>query len=1000
MTHPSRFVLSVICILPVAAFVHTGCVSTRPANEEYRLALSEAILNKAVPFPAPPGTKVDSVYINDSTHRVEVTLSKEFAYEPFRQNSVERIYEGVRRVFGDSYREYAFSVRTLRTPVEELIPNFYRRDSTLYDKSRIPLVREDRPAAVVTNVSRPAIPSRGLRNRNIVLWHSHGWYFNNREGRWEWQRPRLFQSVEDLGPLSFTLPYLIPMLENAGARVYLPRERDTQTHEVVVDNDSPGRSYVERATAPAFLWSALSPGFVQAGTYPANVNPFLAGTARWTLTDRLPSAEIRWVPDIPEGGEYAVYISYAASDSNIADARYTLYHRGGATAFRINQQIGGGTWHYLGHFRFRAGVSPDSGALVLTNESAQPGMRLTADAVRFGGGMGIVERNGSVSGRPRFMEGARYNLQFAGMPDTLVYSLNNNLDDYKDDYQSRAEYGNYLIGSPYGPNKNRMTKGLGIPIDLSLAFHTDAGITRNDTTIGTLSIYSVEGADSSLTFPDGVSRLANRDFADILQTQIVDDIRVLFDPQWRRRELRNADYSESVRPNVPAVLLELLSHQNFLDMKFMLDPQFRFAVARAMYKSMLRFLSIPSNPGYVVQPLPVSHFSAELTASGDVSLRWRPEQDPLEPTAAPDRYIIYTRVGDGGFDNGRLVTEPEALLGNITPRTVYSFKITAVNDGGESLPSEILAVCRAVPGKPTVMIVNAFDRVAGPATIETPGFAGFFNLLDAGVPDRVDYNFTGLQYNFDPVSPFRTNDGPGHGASFADDETRLVAGNSFDYPYVHGMSLRSLGYGFVSCSDEAVMDSVVDVRRYPFLDLILGEEKTTPRVRPALDSLFGKRFAAFPVRLREELASYTQGGGALLVSGSYVASDLFATLPSDSSGLRFAHQILKCNWVTGHASRTGHVQPAAAGFLPAGASITFCTELNDRMYAVESPDALSPVKEGATFLRYAENNFGAATVYRGTYGVVVLGFPFESVIGQESRDLLMKGLLGALGMKE
>ncbi len=70
------------------------------------------------------------------------------------------------------------------------------------------------------------------------------------------------------------------------------------------------------------------------------------------------------------------------------------------------------------------------------------------------------------------------------------------------------------------------------------------------------------------------------------------------------------------------------------------------------------------------------------------------------------------------------------------------------------------------------------------------------------------------------------------------------------------------------------------------------------------------------------------------------------------------------------------------------------------MYAVESPDALAPVKDGTILLRYAENNFGAATVYRGTYGVVVLGFPFESVIGQESRDMLMKGVLGALGMKE
>jgi hypothetical protein len=37
---------------------------------------------------------------------------------------------------------------------------------------------------------------------------------------------------------SFVLPFLVPMLENAGAYVMLPRERDTQVNEVVVDNDS------------------------------------------------------------------------------------------------------------------------------------------------------------------------------------------------------------------------------------------------------------------------------------------------------------------------------------------------------------------------------------------------------------------------------------------------------------------------------------------------------------------------------------------------------------------------------------------------------------------------------------------------------------------------------------------------------------------------------------------------------------------------------------------
>ena len=39
-----------------------------------------------------------------------------------------------------------------------------------------------------------------------------------------------------------------------------------------------------------------------------------------------------------------------------------------------------------------------------------------ADAVRFGGGMGNISRGGSISGLPRYLEGARYAAQWAGMP--------------------------------------------------------------------------------------------------------------------------------------------------------------------------------------------------------------------------------------------------------------------------------------------------------------------------------------------------------------------------------------------------------------------------------------------------------------------------------------------------------------------------------------------------------------------------------------------------------
>ena len=90
---------------------------------------------------------------------------------------------------------------------------------------------------LVTNMSAPTTPTQGLTGRHIAIWHSHGRYYERTQDRWEWQRARLLQTVEDLYTGSYVLPFLVPMLENAGANVLVPRERDWNRLEVVVDND-------------------------------------------------------------------------------------------------------------------------------------------------------------------------------------------------------------------------------------------------------------------------------------------------------------------------------------------------------------------------------------------------------------------------------------------------------------------------------------------------------------------------------------------------------------------------------------------------------------------------------------------------------------------------------------------------------------------------------------------------------------------------------------------
>ena len=942
----------------------------------------------------PRNVKLEDSSIDTLKKSITLEFSKDFAVIPFRENNVDNIYKSVKNFFGDRFLSYNFSINSIGLPIEELIPNYYRTDKLKLDQSRLPKIKGDR-IPIVQNESKKVKFTKGLSGKNILLWHSHGWYYNNKEKRWMWQRARLFQTVEDVGPLAFTIPYLIPMLENAGANVFVPRERDIQLNEIIIDNDYNNKSlYEEKSFSEKIVWkNSDMRGFgLKSPTIKEGENPFKLGTSRYVKSMINPLATATWIPDFSKSGYYAVYISYSSSDSNVTDAHYKIIHSGGETEYLVNQRIGGGTWIYLGTFKFEKGRINKHGVL-LTNQSKETDKIVSADAVRFGGGMGIVEREGSTSGRPKFVEGSRYWLQFAGMPDTLTYNLNNNSDDYKDDYQSRAEYGNYLYGNPFGPNRKRDEKGLGIPIDLSLAFHTDAGITRNDTAIGTLMIYSIPGVDSQKVFPDGVSRFANRDLSDIVMTQLVTDIREKYDSTWTRRQLMNAMYSEAARPNFPSILLELLSHQNYYEMKFALDPKFRFDMSRSIYKGMLKFLSSQFGLDYVVQPLPPNHFRIEFGSDSAAELSWKAQIDSTEPTAVAEKFLLYTRQNNGGFDNGQLFETTKIKLNDLKSGIIYSYKVSAVNSGGESFPSEILSICRVKNSSDPILIVNGFDRISAPATSDLPSFSGFLNFVEEGVPDKYELGFTGTQYNFDPDSRWSTDDNPGHGASNSDYESKIIAGNTFDFSVVHGKAIKENGFSFCSVSDESLRNGEVDLSKYKMVDFIFGEEKKTsaPKYKNKIE------FEVFPISLREKITAYLNGGGKIFLSGAYLGTDLYSDV--DSSGIHFANDVLKFKLKTGHAAKTGKVFSVADNFYPTKNIIEFNTTFNDSIYKVEAPDELGAVKESEVLLRYSENNFSSAIGYKDKYGVVAFGFPFETILGENNRVTIMNSVLKYLGIK-
>ena len=959
LSYPVRIIISLLSIF-LWSFPAEG-----QDSESLKKQLDQKLNSFARQYVSSRTIKIDSILIQ----KKKVTLFANEALEdiPFREYNVSELYASIAPLFPNASK---IVILTRDTDIESLIPEYDRKGRP--NKKRLYSIKESK-YPLTRSLSTPHEIKNGLQNRHIALWQSHGLYYAQTAHRWEWQRARMFGTVEDLFTQSFVLPYLTPMLENAGATILIPRERDTQIHEIIIDNDrsTPGSEYKELDGEKA--WSdgeKAGFGHIQA-TYTNGENPFTQGTYRQTVTQRKGKESlIEWIPEIPESGNYAVYASYQSFPNSTEQALYTIHHAGGETTIAVNQTMGGGTWIYLGNFKFTAHEQAHE-RIVLTNQSNKSGKIITADAIKIGGGMGNIARSplespypieAETSGYPRFTEAARYWLQWAGIPDS-IYSKSAFRNDYQDDIYARPQWVNYLKEQTH------------IPIDMAFAFHSDAETTPDDSIIGTLGIYMSKSNDGIYT--NRKSREIARDLTDMIQTQILSDVRKVYNPQWSRRGMWNQSYIEARIPDVPTMLLELLSHQNFADMRYGLDPRFRFLICRAIYKGMLRYICFQNKQEPIVQPLPPDRLYTELVETNKVRIGWKAVQDTLEESASPTAYILYSRKDSGGFDNGTLVKGEEIIL-PIETGIIHSYKVAAVNKGGISFPSEIVSVYRSPKGEKdkTVLIVNGFDRISGPASFESTAdsLAGFLYAVDRGVPYLNDIAFIGDQFEFRRSATWNSNDNNGHGDSYNNYAGQVIAGNTFDYPFIHGQAMAETGYSFVSCSHKSLAEGVVKPDTYPIIDLILGKQRQ-PVITPVL---------------QDTLRSYLAQGGNLLVSGTNLFSDSWG----NAQDRTFVEEVLKGKLASRNASKEGIVNSCASPYGYINGRYTFRTRPNPICYSIESVDGVLPADKLAhTILRYPENNIGAGIVYEGKYRTCSLGFPFEALQTPSERNRLMESIL-------
>jgi uncharacterized protein YneR len=179
----------------------------------------------------------------------------------------------------------------------------------------------------------------------------------------------------------------------------------------------------------------------------------------------------------------------------------------------------------------------------------------------------------------------------------------------------------------------------------------------------------------------------------------------------------------------------------------------------------------------------------------------------------------------------------------------------------------------------------------------------------------------------------------------------------------------------VSCSSEALEYNDVHPQRYEMLDLILGLNRN--------DGYSTVPYQVMTPIMREHLRLFAQKGGALLVSGAYLGSDM-----QEPAERRYLADVLKINY---EGRDQDSLQRDSIRGL--GMEFTFHRHLNERHYAAHHPEILEPVYPAFSAMKYADD-YSACVAYGGNdYKAITMGFPLECIKDEPKRNSIMRGLL-------
>ncbi|CAN5206708.1 hypothetical protein BH11PLA2_BH11PLA2_44340 [soil metagenome] len=750
-------------------------------------------------------------------------------------------------------------------------------------------------------------PVGGLSGKIAYIHGGHGITADNLgTGSWSFQRGETNEMIEDLGNVE-QMTFLADYLFRAGATVVPLRPIGHQVNEVVLDNDDAGVTF-------SGGWTDSTTGLVYYGT---------AGDVRYksATTSVTETAFARYKPTIAVAGYYPVY-AWASSGSNRStDQLYRVNHAGGITEVTVNHRRVGNGLVYLGTYYFNAGTG---GFVDISNRSATAGNAVIADMIRFGNGMGSIDRGGGVSGRPREDEAGLYWIQ---------WHVDHSQGISSSEYRATTDDRDATVGASlrFAEYMNREADGA-LKDRVFVSYHSNAGGGR-----GTVGLHNGVGDPNSTP---NQYLLANT-----LGTEVNADMVAqagVFENNWNDRGTNvtyqnpNFAYGEInnsvINDEFDATILEVAFHDDLLDAELMRDPKVRDAVARATYQGLVKyFRAVDGNTTSATQiPGVVSAVRAVSNTPGSVTLTWTAPASSSVIGSAATSYRIYSSTNGPAFDGGTAVAGTTATLSGYNAATPYYFKVVAVNTGGESEPSEVMAVLPAGTSK-TVLIVNGFDR---------------------------------LDRTVNPTEPY------GSGGNTIE-RVRPLQSNSRDYTVqvATAISASRPGLRFDSTSNEAVISGAVNLNSYAAVIWILGEESTVDHT--------------FDASERTKVEQFIAQGGHLFLSGSEIGWDLQA----QGNGVSFFQTTLKGNYVSDDANSYS-LNGTASGIFT---GLSFSFDNGTLFYNAEYPDVINPQSGATAALTYSTGG-NAAIQAPGTGGrgnVVMLGFPFETITTAANRSAVL-----------